>query len=145
MEKRLRLKVEKKIAIISFTNFIILVIGYSIPVVLLSKNIFFDVKLTTDNDVYKIALAISGLVFGGGLKEIFGYLLKARSKPNTELRKTHDALDKVFSSIVYVLQTITLALSVLAILDNKNWWIILFLFALVSVVFINYFMAISSK
>ena len=145
MEKRLRLKVEKKIAIISFTNFIILVIGYSIPIVLLLKNIFFDVKLTTDNDVYKIALAISGLVFGGGLKEIFGYLLKARSKPNTKLRKRHDALDKMFSSIVYVLQTITLALSVLAILDNKNWWIILFLLALVTVVFINYFMAVSSQ
>lgn len=145
MEKRLRLKVEKKIAIISLTNFIILVIGYSIPIVLLSKNIFFDVKLTTDSEIYKIALAIIGLVFGGGLKEIFGYLLKARSEPNTELRKTHDALDKVFSSIVYVLQTITLALSVLAILDNENWWIILFLVALVSVVFINYFMAILSQ
>lgn len=143
MEKRI--KVEKNIVIITFTNLIILVIGYSIPIYLLSKNIFLNVKLATDSDVYKIALAISGLVFGGGLKEIFGYLLKARSKPNTMLRKKHDALDKVFSSIVYTLQTITMALSVLAILDNKNWWIILFLVALVAVVFTNYFMAVSSQ
>lgn len=128
-----------------FTNLIILGVGYSIPIALLSKNIFFNVKLATDSDVYKIALAISGLVFGGGLKEIFGYLLKARSKPNTELRKKHDALEKIFSSIVYILQTVTLALSVLAILDNKNWWIILFLVAFVAVVSTNYFMAVSSQ
>jgi hypothetical protein len=140
-----RIKIEKNVVIIMFTNLIILGVGYSIPIALLSKNIFLNVKLATDSDVYKIALAISGLVFGGGLKEIFGYLLKARSKPNTELRKTHDALDKIFSSIVYTLQTITMALSVLAILDNKNWWIILFLVALVVVVFTNYFMAVSSQ
>lgn len=145
MEKRLRLKVEKSILMITIANFIILLIGYLIPIILLFRNVFFDVKLTTDSEIYKIALAIIGLVFGGGLKEIFGYLLKARSKPNTKLRKRHDSMDKIFSSLVYVLQTITLALSVLAILDNKNWWIILFLFALVTVVFINYFMAVSSQ
>lgn len=142
MEKRI--KIEKKIIIIMFTNLIILGIGYSIPIALLSKNIFSDVKLTTDSDVYKLSLAISGLVFGGGLKEIFSYVLKARSKPNTLLRKKHDSIDRIFSSLVYILQTITLALSVLAMLGN-NYWIILFLIALVIVVAINYFMAISTQ
>lgn len=142
MEKRA--KIEKKVIIIMFTNLIILGIGYMIPITLLSEFIFSDAKLTTDSDVYKLSLAISGLVFGGGLKEIFSYLLKARSKPNTMLRKKYDNIDKIFSSLVYILQTITLALSVLAMLGN-NYWIILFLIALVIVVFINYFMAISTQ